>query len=70
MMYFASVAMIFGGIFAIASAGRRQGLGGIEWLILFLGIPYIVLWFWQVFNARDLARKFNDQVQTTAKEPW
>ena len=34
------------------------------------GIAYIVLFVWQIFNARNLARKFNEIVKTTGKEPW
>jgi hypothetical protein len=35
-----------------------------------LGISYLVLWIWQIFNARELAKKFNESVQATGKEPW
>jgi len=34
------------------------------------GIDYFVLFIWQIFNARKLAKKFNEVVKTTGKEPW
>jgi len=34
------------------------------------GIAYFVLFVWQILNARNLARKFNETVKTTGKEPW
>ncbi len=39
-------------------------------LSFILGIAYFVLWIWQIFNARNLAKKFNESVRTTGKEPW
>lgn len=35
-----------------------------------LSVVYIVIWIWQIFNARTLAKKFNEQVKLTGKEPW
>ncbi|HJU59460.1 MAG TPA: hypothetical protein VJ583_06900 [Nitrososphaeraceae archaeon] len=35
-----------------------------------LGISYLILWIWQIFNARKLAKKFNESVLATGKEPW
>ncbi len=35
-----------------------------------IGIAYFVLWIWQIFNAGKLARKFNESVRATGKEPW
>ena len=45
---------------------------GIEsiFTIFVLGIAYFVLWIWQIFNARKVAKKFNESVRTTGKEPW
>lgn len=34
------------------------------------GIAYFVLFVWQIFNARNLAKKFNESVRKTGKEPW
>ena len=34
------------------------------------GIAYFVLFIWQIFNAKKLAKKFNEVVKTTGKEPW
>ena len=39
-------------------------------LSFILGIAYFVLWIWQIFNASKLAKKFNESVRTTGKEPW
>lgn len=39
-------------------------------LMLIFSIAYIVLFIWQIFNARNLAKKFNESVRTTGKEPW
>jgi len=39
-------------------------------LSFILGIAYFVLWIWQIFNARNLAKKFNESVRKTGKEPW
>ena len=48
------------------------GSGGIIFIIMFiLGIAYLVLWIWQIFNAKKLAKKFNELVRTNGgKEPW
>ena len=39
-------------------------------LMLVFGIAYIVLLIWQIFDARKLAKKFNETVKTTGEEPW
>jgi hypothetical protein len=39
-------------------------------MVFVLGIAYFVLWIWQIFNARKLAKKFNESVRTTGIEPW
>ena len=38
--------------------------------MIILGVAYFVLWIWQIFNARKLAKKFNESVHTNGKEPW
>ena len=45
---------------------------GIEsiFIIFVLGIAYFILWIWQIFNAKKRAKKFNESVRTTEKEPW
>ena len=45
------------------------GIGVIAMMLVF-SIAYIVLFIWQIFNARKLAKKFNELVRTTSKEPW
>jgi TM2 domain-containing membrane protein YozV len=45
--------------------------GGAILMMFILGIVYFVLWIWQIFDARKLAKKFNESVRTTGgKEPW
>jgi TM2 domain-containing membrane protein YozV/predicted RNA-binding Zn-ribbon protein involved in translation (DUF1610 family) len=43
---------------------------GVAIIMFTFGIVYLVLWIWQIFNARKMARKFNESVRTTGKEPW
>lgn len=38
-------------------------------IVIFLG-GYIALFIWQIFDAREFAKKFNVTVRTTGKEPW
>ncbi len=38
--------------------------------MLIFGIGYIVLFVWQIFDARKFAKKFNESVKATGKEPW
>ena len=54
------------------SSTGDAGSGGIIFIIMFiLGIAYLVLWLWQIFNAKKLAKKFNELVRTNGgKEPW
>ena len=52
-----------------ASEYASAGIGAIGMMLLF-SIAYIVLFIWQIFNARKLAKKFNEMVKTTGKEPW
>lgn len=40
----------------------------IIFLVLIIGC--IVLFIWQIFHARKLAKKFNELVKTTYKKPW
>ena len=56
----------------VESSTGDAGSGGIIFIVMFiLGIAYLVLWIWQIFNARKLARKFNELVPTNGgKEPW
>ena len=56
----------------VESSTEDAGSGGIIFIVMFiLGIAYLVLWIWQIFNARKLARKFNELVRTNGgKEPW
>jgi TM2 domain-containing membrane protein YozV len=39
-------------------------------LLFVFGVAYLVLWIWQIFDARKLAKKFNESVRITGKEPW
>jgi uncharacterized membrane protein len=64
----------FGGLFGTA-ASRSSDLGlsifqtGLG-LGVFLWCAYIALLVWQIFNARSLAKRLNEQIQLTGKEPW
>ena len=63
------VMLLFG---LVESFTGYAGSGGIIFIIMFiLGIAYLVLWIWQIFNAKKLAKKFNELVRTNGgKEPW
>jgi len=54
------------------SSTGDSGIGEIIIIVMFiLGIAYLVLWIWQIFNARKLAKKFNELVRINdGKEPW
>ena len=56
----------------VESSSGDAGSGGMIFIIVFiLGIAYLVFWIWQIFNARKLAKKFNELVRTNGgKEPW
>ena len=56
----------------VESSTGDAGSGGIIFIIIILlGIAYLVLWIWQIFNAKKLAKKFNELVRTNGgKEPW
>ena len=56
----------------VESSTGDVGSGRIIFIVMFiLGIAYLVLWIWQIFNARKLAKKFNELVRTNdGKEPW
>ena len=56
----------------VESSTGDAGSGEIIFIIIFLlGIAYLVLWIWQIFNAKKLAKKFNELVRTNGgKEPW
>ena len=44
----------------------------LQWVItiVILGVGYLALFIWQIFDARKLAKKFNETVKSTGKEPW
>lgn len=56
----------------VESSSGDAGSGVMIFIIMFiLGIAYLVFWIWQIFNARKLAKKFNELVRTKGgKEPW
>jgi TM2 domain-containing membrane protein YozV len=45
------------------------GIGALAGMLVF-SIAYIILFIWQIFNVRKLAKKFNEVVRETQKEPW
>ncbi len=44
-------------------------LGALVLGIIFI-IGYIVIWFWQIFDAHHLAQRYNEIVNATGREPW
>jgi hypothetical protein len=52
-----------------ATVNDSAGIGAIG-IVLLMSVAYIVLFIWQIFNARKLAKKFNEAVKMTGKEPW
>ena len=57
------------GEFNLTSNVSSIGTGGAGIMAIF-AILYLIFFIWQIFNARKLARKFNEIVRTTHKEPW
>ncbi len=52
-----------------AAVDDSSGVGALGFMLL-SSVAYLVLFIWQIFNARKLAKKFNEAVRTTGKEPW
>jgi TM2 domain-containing membrane protein YozV len=51
------------------SDNASAGIGALAGMLVF-SIAYIILFIWQIFNARKLAKKFNEIIKETGKEPW
>jgi hypothetical protein len=51
------------------SNDASAGIGALAGMLIF-SIAYVILFIWQIFNARKLAKKFNEVVRQTQKEPW
>ncbi len=58
-----------GGIFGGARSGLPIFQTGATLAIILL-VAYFGLLIWQIFDARSLAKKFNEQVLLTGREPW
>lgn len=57
---------LFGGAIGRSIPVMQAGTGlGIALMLMYFG-----LLIWQTFNARTLAKKLNEQIQLTGKEPW
>lgn len=39
-------------------------------IALIISIVYLILFIWQISNTRKLAKRFNESVKATGKEPW
>jgi predicted RNA-binding Zn-ribbon protein involved in translation (DUF1610 family) len=53
------------------SIGNESSGGGFAIAIgLFSGVVYFILFIWQIFSARGLAKKYNSLSRTLGKEPW
>lgn len=64
--------LFFVAMFALL-AGSVAGPAGFAVGAIFgviLSIIYVAIWIWQIFNARTLAKRFNEHVKATGKEPW
>jgi hypothetical protein len=61
--------LVMPGEFNSTSNVSSIGTGGAGIMAIF-AILYLIFFIWQIFNARKLARKFNEIVRTTHKEPW
>jgi TM2 domain-containing membrane protein YozV len=46
------------------------GLSGGVAIFGIFAFGYLILWIWQIFKARSLAKIFNESVKTSGKEPW
>jgi hypothetical protein len=44
--------------------------GGLLFLGIIFSLSYFALFVWQILDVRSSARKFNDLVKATGKEPW
>lgn len=50
-------------------AGGAGLIGALVLGILFI-VGYIIIWFWQIFDAHNLAKRYNEIVAATGREPW
>ncbi len=78
ILYIFSWISVLGGLFGglVGSVASRTPNGGLQifqtgvGLGIFLWFAYMGLLIWQIFDARSLAKKLNEQIQLTGKEPW
>jgi len=64
---------IFGGIFGAVMGGSNASVPALQTgfgLAGVLGLLYFGLLIWQILDARSLAKKVNEHVMLTGKEPW
>ena len=38
--------------------------------LLLFSIILFVVWIWNIFNAYDLAKEYNDRLRSTGRHPW
>ena len=72
VLYILSRLTLFGSLLGAGFAGARGGMGFLQvggTLAIVLGLMYVGLLIWQIFNARKLAKQYNEQAQKTAAEP-
>lgn len=55
--------------------GRGIGIlvGGIVLIVvawILLWIPYIIYWAWNIYDAYNLAKKYNQELSRTGNPPW
>jgi TM2 domain-containing membrane protein YozV len=49
---------------------ESSGEGSAIAIGLFSGVVYFILFIWQIFSARGLAKKYNSLARTLGTEPW
>jgi hypothetical protein len=72
MILVSGIVLFFLGILSLM-AGAALGPAGLAagaLLGIVLMIAYVAIWIWQIFNARTMAKQFNEHVKTYGKEPW
>lgn len=52
------------------SARNVPNVGPAVAFMFIFGFIYLIFFIWQIFSARNLARKFNRLAKTTGTEPW
>lgn len=65
ILFVVALLVLFAGAF-----GGSAGIAAGTTIAIGLFIAYAVIWFWQIFNAHTLAKKYNEHIRVNGKEPW